>query len=217
MKLRFRHVLVTAVSCGLAVTVSLAKMNADSRVSVTNLAEILPYVQAFSSNLDLDTPRILTTNDVTKFTGYRPKLGYGREIVSLDVGRFHFTFDVENLSICLFTDERYSKVALQGPEKLRPLNESQKVTQEQALEMARNYLARLGYSEKDLPVLSPKVEEFKWQPPGATKPGLLFFTVEWPWSKYPDWPYFTIEIDGLREKVTYFSTTYPRQDPPAKQ
>lgn len=76
----------------------------------------------------------------------------------------------------------------------------------------------VSYEEKDLPVSTPKVNQWKWQPSDAEKPQVLpFFTIVWPWSKYPDWDYFKIEIDALHNSVTYFSTIYPRQDPPTKE
>jgi O-acetyl-ADP-ribose deacetylase len=49
--------------------------------------------------------------------------------------------------------------------------------------------------------LEPTMQEFRWEPPGAPKGALLlYYTVESPWSKYPDWKYFAIEIDALRKK-----------------
>ncbi len=132
--------------------------------------------------------------------------------------RFFFVFDVENLLVCDFTDNQYSMTYHRRAEDIKPLVRPSKITKEQALEMARKCLARLGYSEKDLPLLPPRVNQWTWEPPGAPKPEMLpFFTIEWPWSRYPDWEYFTIEIDGYREKVTHFSTIHPRQDPPATE
>jgi hypothetical protein len=217
MKLQIRYLVVTGLLTCITAKSSLAKMNPNAHIAVTNLVEILPYIQTFSSNLDLRMPRPLMTTDVTKFTGYRPKLGYGRENVSLDVGNLHFTFDVENLFICDYYDKEYSLIALPR-DNAKPLNEPSPLTKEDALQMAHKCMARLGYSEKDLPLLEPSVTESKWEPPGAPNGAmLLYYTVEWPWSKDPDWKYFTIEIDALRKRVTHFSTIYPRQEPAAKE
>jgi len=196
-----------------------AKMNPDSNIAITNLVEVLPYISDFVGKLELESPHPLETNRVTRFSGYRPKRGYGRETVSVTVDRkLHFHYDVEHLLVYGFTDDRYSMRYLWRAEDIKPLIRPSKITKAQALETARKCLKRLGYSEKELPLLPPRVNQWTWEPPGAPKPELLpFFTVEWPFSKHPDWEYFTIEIDGYREKVTHFSTIHPRQDPPVKE
>lgn len=194
----------------------LGRMKEGTTITQTNLVDILHDVVKFADTLELGLPQPITSNQVTRFSGYRPKSGYGTEIVSIDlIGRYHFTVDVENLLVCNFTDRKYCMTVLWRAEDIKPLIQPSKITKEQALQMAHKYLERLGYSEKDMPVLPPKVNQRKWQPPGAEKAELLpFFAVEWPWKKYPEWQYFKMEIDGLREKVTYFSTIHPRQDAP---
>lgn len=179
---------------------------------VTNLVEILVYVDEFSRTLDLDLPSPLTTNRVTSFKPYR---GYA-DIAGVTLeGRWQFTFDVRRGLVNTFYDQKRSMGVLWRAEDIQPLIQPAKITKEQALEAARRYLALLGYPEKNMPLRPPKVNQWKWQPPGADKAeSLPFFTIKWPWNKYPGWDYFTMEIDGVREKVVHFSTIYPRQAPP---
>jgi hypothetical protein len=178
---------------------------------VTNLVEILPYVQDFSKKLDLEIPLPLTTNAVTSFR--RGQFGAGIRVLD----RWHFSFEAKGSFINTYYDRRYAMHVLWRAEDIKPLIQPSKITKEQALEIARKYLERLGYSEKKMPVLPPTVNQWTWDPAGAPKSeSLPFFTIKWPWSKYPDWEYFEMEIDGFRKKVTQFSTIYPRQDPPQR-
>jgi len=182
-------------------------------VLVTNLVEVLPYVGNFARSLDLDLPDPLTTNHVTRFSRYR---GIGTGVGLWIDNRWTFAFDVHQHFVDSFTDRNFSMTTLWRAEEIKPLIQPSKITKEQALEMARAWLERLGYLEKDMPLLPPTVHQWDWKPPGVSKgEPLPFFTVKWPWAKYPDWEYFTIEIDGFRKKATHFSTIYPRQDPPA--
>ncbi len=191
-------------------------MKEGTILSKTNLVDALPYIEKFATTLSLDMALPLGTNRVTRFPGYRPARGYGRDGFSVEIdGRFQFSFDVENLLVDYFVDKKFAMTVLWRAEQIKPLIRPSKITKEQALSMAREYLKKLGYIENELPLLSPKVNQWKWEPPGSGKAEMLpFFTVEWSWSKYTDWEYFKLEIDGLREKVTSFSTIYPRQDPP---
>jgi len=211
---------VLFVTCLVAMIDSVdAKMRPDAVISITNLVDVLPHISTFAKKIDLDLSEPLATNRVTEFSGYHPARGYGRESVGVEIDRrFHFTVDVENILVDTFADRKYSMTILWRAEDIKPLIQPSKITKEQALEMAHKYLERLGYSEKDMPVLPPTINQWTWEPPGALKPELLpFFTVEWPWTKYHDWKYFRMDIDGFRQKITNFSTIYPRQDPPAKQ
>jgi len=203
--------------CCLSCRSALGRMKEGTTISKTNLVEVLPYIAKFAETLDLEVPLPLDTNHVTRFSGYRPTRGYGQEVVSFYVdNRFQFAFDVENLLVTTFIDKKYAMHALWRAEDVKPLIRPSKINKAQALEMARKYLERLGYSEKKMPVLSPEVNQWKWEPPHEKSEPLPFFTIQWPWSKYSDWEYFEIEIDGCRQKITQFLTIYPRQDSPQR-
>jgi hypothetical protein len=178
---------------------------------VTNLVEVLEYVDAFSKTLNIDVPQPLTTNDVSWSTGCRGDC----IVVGLRIReRFAFVFDVRHHLINYFADRRYSMVDLWREEDIKPLIRPSKISAKQALEMARQCLVKLGYTEdKLLPLLPPKVHQWKWKPPGAWLGNPLpFFTVEWRWKNNPDFQYCRIEIDGFRQKVTEFSIMYPSRD-----
>jgi hypothetical protein len=192
--------LVTCIPCG----VGAGEPNQqDSR---TNLAEILQYVDKFAKTLDIDVPSPLTTNDVTQFL----PAGIGGVAGVRISGRYHFVFDARYHFIHTFTDRKYSMLVQWRAEAIEPLIQQSKVSTNQAVEMARNYLTKLGYSEEKLPpLLPPEVHQWTWGPDGAPKVELLpFFTIVWKWKKNPDMQYCNIEIDGLRRKVTFFDITY---------
>ncbi len=187
---------------------------------VTNLEEILPYVAAFSKTLDIDLPQPLTTNDVTWFGGPM------REAILRRAGTYRSAFDVVGLRIaktlgfgfnvryCLvfnFVDYRHSMTALWRAEDIKPLIRPSKITKKQALEMARQYLAKLGYTEDKLPpLLPPTVHQWKWKPEGAwLGQPLPIFGIERRYEKDPSIEYCHIEIDGYRQKITDFYIMYP--------
>jgi hypothetical protein len=180
----------------------------------TNLVEILQYVDAFSKTLDIDIPRSSTTNAVSWFSGYRG----GCDGVGLRISqRFQFGFDVRYHAVDYFNDGRYSMVDLWRAEDIKPLIRPSKINAKQALEMARQCLIKLGYTEDKLPpLLPPKVHQWRWKPLGAwLGDPLPFFTVEWRWKNNPDFQYCRIEIDGFRQKITEFMIMYPRKDIPS--
>jgi hypothetical protein len=176
----------------------------------TNLVEILSYIQAFGRTLDLDLPEPLTTNHVTRFRPYKFIGKSLDQLCSIEVqGRWQFGFDVKYRFINSFTDRKHAMIVLWKPEDILPLLKPSKLTQEQALALAREYLRRLGYSEENSPVLPPEVKPWKWEPAGTNRSDPLpFYTIQWRWKLRPEGDYYTMEIDGLRERVNYFSTAY---------
>jgi hypothetical protein len=168
--------------------------------------EILSCVQEFGRALELDLPNPLTTNDVSQFSPYR---GFGQVCGVQIHERWQFAFNVKNRFVSSFTDRKHSMIVLRRTEDILPLLKPSKLTKGEALVLARKYLKRLGYSEENSPVLPPVVKPWNWEPAGTNhSEPLPFFTVEWPWKLRPDGEYFTIEVDGLRERVNYFSTAY---------
>lgn len=188
------------------VSVAAHRVEGSDSKPATNLVEILSYIQEFGRALDLDLPDPLTTNLVSQF---RPSRGIGLESSVQIQGRWQFAFDVSSHFISTFTDRKHSMIVLWRPEDILPLTKPSKLTQEQAIALAKKYLERLGYSEETSPVLPPVVKPWKWEPAGTNQSDPLpFFTIEWPWKLRPEARYFVIEIDGLRERVNYFSTMY---------
>jgi hypothetical protein len=177
---------------------------------VTNLVEILSYVQKFGRALDLDLPEPLTTNLVTQFRPYKFIGKSIDQLCSLQIQeRWQFGFDVKYRFISNFTDRKHAMIVLWRPEDILPLLKPSKLTEEQALALARKYLRRLGYLEDTSPVLPPVVKPWKWEPVGTNRSDPLpFFTIQWPWKLRPDGDYYTMEVDGLRERVNYFSTAH---------
>jgi len=179
---------------------------ADATAQVTeNLQDALPYIEQFAKNLDLDLPLPLTTNRVTRFI-------LARRIQTMAVwidNRFGFSYEVSNRFVSVFSDKKNSlgslTQTLQPPEIQKAMSTPPSITEGQALDTARKYLARLGYDERHLAVGPPQIRQekpFHW------------FTVEWMWTHDPvEWvlkekprPLFTMEVDGLRGKVTHFET-----------
>src|ERR1035438_9501430 len=181
---------------------------------VTNLVEVLGYVDWFVRVLDIELPQPLTTNAVSWFGTYRS----GADVVGLRISeRFQFVFNVQHHFVESFSDRRYTMVGRWRATDIKPLIRQQsKITEEQALEMARNCMTKLGYSEKELPpLLPPRVERQSWGQPGAVGAAPLpFFTIEWRRKENPEAKYCAIEIDGFRQKITNFSIEYARKNPP---
>lgn len=181
---------------------------------VTNLVEVLGYIDKFAKVLDIDLPQPLTTNAVSWFGGYRS----GCDIVGLRIsGRFQFVFNVEYHFVERFSDGKYTLSGRWRATDVKPLiRQRSKITEDQALEVARNCMTRLGYFEGELPpLLPPHVEQQSWGQPGAVGSAPLpYFTIEWRWKENPEWKYCTFEIDGLRQKITEFSVEYSCKNPP---
>ncbi len=157
---------------------------------------MIPYVERVARDLDLEMPQPVTTNRVSRFYPYR---GYGQGAgIWVDSNRWVFAFDVKRHFIYAYSDRKHCLRNLSG-DALKSLTNSPAITQEQALELARKYLVKLGYSEDRFPVSSPNVRQEKPWP---------IFTVEWPWTPFPERTYFSMEIDGLRLRVDDFLTTY---------
>lgn len=176
----------------------------DAQV-IKNVRDALPFIEQFGKNLDLEMPQPLTTNHVSHFIPPRRTRTMG---IWID-NRFGFDFDVSNRFVCAFSDKQCGLLhltqTLKSPEALTAMSAPPSITEDQALELARKSLARLGYDERHLPVGPPQVNQekpFHW------------FAIEWRWTHDPvEWvlkekprPLFTMEIDGLRGKVTHFST-----------
>jgi hypothetical protein len=185
---------------------------ADAQL-VTNLQDTLPYIERFAKNLDLEMPLPLTTNRVSRFYPSKPLLHIYTAAVWIDSNRWVFGFNIRYHIITTFSDRKNNlgslTQTLQPPEVLRKMSTPPTITQEEALEIARKSLAHLGYDENRFPVGPPQIKQgkpFHW------------YRIKWPWTNDP-WtrdpdepereiprPYFEMEIDGLRGKVTSFLT-----------
>lgn len=193
----------------LAAANSFAGDRLESVGPVTNLVEVLPYVERFAKALDLEIPQPLTTNDVTRYNYAKFTRTWGIHIRR----EWSFTFTAQDRVIDGFTDNKHSMAVLWRKEDIQPLMKPSKLTKKGALELAWKYLHRLGYHEKDLPLMPPNIKPWFWEPVGENvKEPLPYFTIQWAWSKYPDITYLTIEVDGLRERIVSFATLYPRKE-----
>ena len=91
-----------AIACSLvlvlpSLSVTVASVQAQL---TTNITDILPYIQRFGAALDLDLPRPLMTNDVTRFV-------YGNLIQGCGItirNRWDFGFLATDCRIDTFTD-----------------------------------------------------------------------------------------------------------------
>jgi hypothetical protein len=176
---------------------------------VTNLVQVLPYIEHFAKSLDLEMPLPITTNRVTRFREFGRVADVPHTFSVLVDDRFGFSFDVNHHLVDTFSDKK-CRLALMtqkpiSPDAMKAMSTPSSITEGQALKMAGEYLARLGYDVKRLPVASSQIVQerpFHW------------FTIEWTWTRDPvEWvlkekprPLFKMEIDGLHKKVSYFIT-----------
>lgn len=171
--------------------------NSGASLLITNLVEILPYIDQFAGKLDLDVPIPITTNRVSKFNRYR---GRGNDTaIWIDDNRWLFNFNVKHHLVDTFRDTKHSLVDMSA-QQLKALTNASALTEAQVLGMARKYLARLGFSEDTPSVMSPTIKQEKPWP---------VFTVEWHWRERLNCSYcnyFTMEIDGYRQTLDSFST-----------
>ncbi len=168
----------------------------------TNVVDILPYIETFDQALELGLPRPLTTNHVSKFHVFS---GAGLVVASVTIqDRWAFGFNATGY-VSSFIDRKHSMTVLWKAEDLVPFLQPSKLTKTEATALAEKYLRRLGYCPD--PSLPPIVKGWKWEAKGTSQGDPLpFFTVKFPWKEEPDIDRFTVEIDGLRERVNYFST-----------
>jgi len=168
----------------------------------TNLTEMLPYIERFAEAFAVQIPSPLTTNAVTRFQYIKYIEGAGIEIQR----RWEFGFDAKPCAISTFTDRKHSMTVLWRPEDIKPLLQPSKVTKAGAIRLAWKYLNRLGYFESNLPVAHPKVKDWVWAPVNENvRQPLPYFTIEWPWKERPELNFMTVEIDGVRERITQFN------------
>ncbi len=121
---------------------------------ITNVVEILPYVERFGRSLDLDLPHPLTTNNVSEFRHDKHFDDSGVRIGK----EWSFAFDGRNRVIEDFTDLKHSMTELWKPEDIKPLLKPSEVSQQEAVQLAWKYLNRLGYTKDNLPILAPKIK-----------------------------------------------------------
>lgn len=199
--MRSPQLIISIFSLGVSAT-CFAGNGLSTRDPITNIVDILPYVERCAKALDLEIPQPLTTNDVTEYKYTK----FIREATVVVQNKWQFIFNASDRVIDDFQDFKHSMVVLRREEEIRPFMKPSKVTKEGALKLAWTYLNRLGYYERDLPLMPPKIKPWRW----GEEP-LPFFTIEWPWNKDPDITYLSVEIDGLRERVNYFYTLYPQK------
>lgn len=190
-------ILTLCIACGVV-----AGQASTEQGLTTNLVEILGYVDRFAKTLNIDLPSPLTTNDVTQFL----PVGIGGVAGVRISRRYHFVFNARYRFIDGFTDYRYSMHVLWRADSIELLIRPSKISKDQALELARTYLAKLGYSETNLPpLLPPEIHQWTWEPEGVPRKELLpFFNIVWKLKNDPDDKFCMIEIDGLHEKVRSF-------------
>jgi hypothetical protein len=183
--------------------------NAEQGGFVTNLVEMLTCIEQFANALQIELPSPLTTNHVTGFKYIKYIEGAGIEIER----KWQFCFDARTGTVDCYTDLKHSMVALWRPEDIERLLQPSKLTKPGAIRLAWTYLNRLGYYEGNLPVLSPKVKHWVWAPANQrTRERLPYYTIEWPWKDRPELNFMTVEIDGIRARITHLSFLRP---PPA--
>jgi hypothetical protein len=185
----------------------------SNRTSATvDAAKVLPCVERFCRTLAIEVPKPISSNDVTRFRAN------GGELASLEISkRFQFTVDLKNQLVERFTDRQNSISGKWRATDIKPLiQRHSKITDEEALAMARKNLDELGYSENKLPSLLPPQVQQRWhgQQGAVGAQPLPYFSVEWPWKENPQYKYCEFEIDGFHQKVTQFSIEYPRKNPP---
>jgi hypothetical protein len=168
----------------------------------TNLVEILPYIDKFGKALELDLPQPLTTNCVSSF-----RLSRAGDLVVAVVtiqGYSAFGFNARGY-VSSFMDRKHSLTVLWKAEDVVPLIRPTTISKEEAAKIAEKYLRRIGYDPSS--ALPPVVIQWKWEPKGSDHAELLpVFMVKFPRKEQPDTDLYTVEIDGLRERVSYFST-----------
>ena len=108
------------------------------------LAAVLPHVSDCAKNLDLPLPQPITTNQVAEFRVMPVKDVVGGGIWLTN----HYVFSFEYGHVCGFvtTNDWFTEQEIVGLERYRGQDN---MTTNQAIEMARNGFAKLGYKIKD--------------------------------------------------------------------
>src|ERR1017187_8708100 len=105
----------------IALVLSASNAFADSSTNapppITNLVEVLPYVERFGKALKLDIPQPLTTNDITKSKYSKLTRTFG-----LTIGKtFTFEFNANDRLVDSFTDKTHSMIILWREQDIKPL------------------------------------------------------------------------------------------------
>jgi hypothetical protein len=183
-------------------------LKADSGCPITNLVEILPYVERMGQALELGLPSPLTTN-VTEFR----IIWGGPQVVARIViaDRWQFGFNTDGY-VSSFMDRQWSLSVVWKAEVLAPIAARYKadanlthLTEGEAAQLAAHYVKRLGYDVGQ--ALPPIAHQWRWAPKGTNQNDPLpFFTVKFPRKELPETDLYTVEVDGIRQRVNYFST-----------
>lgn len=155
------------------------------------LVAILPFVSEFAQKLELPVPLPITTNHVLRFTCDQRmgQIGGAVRLTNGYVIRFdHGVIDSFHAPDCYYVLQEVERI----PEFFGPLNLNKK----QAVQMARDAVKRLGYSEKTLRMdRSPKVD-------GPTRLGKNIvprYLVRW--DDDETFQVVEIEIDAAKKRV----------------
>ena len=121
--------------------------------------------------------------------------------------RYLINIHEDSGTIYNFRDTEHSVVDLKNSmvDVEHLVGQSGQFNEEAALAFAVDILNKLGHNESN--VLPPQVMQWTWNKGEDDEPQTLpFFKVFWPWKVATNRPYFDMEIDGIRGKITKFTT-----------
>lgn len=174
------------------------------------LLAILPLVSDFSERLDLDIPLPITTNQVARFSPSRDPDNIGGQIVLTN----GFVFSFQHGHVQRFSSPR-SYTLEQDPGNIPSYFGPIRLTKEQAIEVARQKLQRLGYDLESLYAdLTPEVTS----PPKVDGKNVARYRVTWFTPRYDNPPSSSVYAEvnatsGAIERLFLLSQSLYRPPP----
>ena len=167
------------------------------------LVAILPHVSDFAKKIELPVPLPLSINQVERFAP-SPVKGEVAGIVWLKTGH-KFLFNLGRVGLYDGTNSYYS---LQDPSRVPQFFGAYKMDEKEAITLAQNVLAKLGYLDDEIRNTEPKIEK----PIRLGDNIIPRYFLTWKGRDFE----IEFEIDGMRktvEQINLFGTRF-RHDPP---
>jgi hypothetical protein len=161
--------------------------------------EILHRINETRLKWNLPVPKAFTTNDIAWYV-YPTRQGIQARASTKD-DRYDWMFTLGMLQ--RFYDDQYSSKSfeLHDDVKARLVSVQSKITMEEAQKIAEDGLqSLLGATRKELHLLKPKTEQWKYTDDDEKKHDIPLYSVKWIHGDYPDMQ-VEIQVSGITKTI----------------
>jgi hypothetical protein len=157
-----------------------------------------------SEKLGLDTPKPITTDEVTFFSAFPKVNGAEASLIVND----RFVFGINDGRFSGFTDRRGDRRFLEkGPGKLQALAKMpSRISKDAAIKIAKEALVRLEFNENDWRLsCPPEATQFYFETSGNKRLPIPLYEVVWPQSPGVQAQHIVMQVSGTTRKLVSYS------------